>query len=160
MKDVFNLGITQISPIFIIDKLTTLKTKKSRMNILRQAWDSDSESFFIGLQISMDNDVDFMCDKVPAWSDDDCEETLSFEEFYIFYLAVKNMKYTKEEIDNKILELANKAGSKEWNIFYRKILLKKLQDILPMEEIIQFLKTIEDETKIDRSDTSVLLKRK
>lgn len=162
MKDVFNLGITDMPPVQIIDKLNKLKTKSSKLKLLRQAWDSDSETFFIGIQISMDKSVDFMCDKVPAWDDnEDGSDSLNFEEFYNFYLMVKSGRFNKETSHKKILELANKAGSREWNEFYRKILLKRLHYDLPIDIIITLLKQIDEENKSKiTQDVSVTLKRK
>lgn len=159
MKDIFNLGFLETSPLVIIDKLNTLKTKKSKLKVLQQAWDNDSEKFFIGLQISLDNDVDFKCKKVPAWNDDDMSEKLNFEKFYEFYMNVKHKILSNESINDTIIELANESGSKEWNIFYRKIILKKLQDDLPMDIIIEFLSTIEKQSCTKTDDVSIILKR-
>lgn len=163
MKDTFNLGITPMPPILIIDKLSSLKTKSSKLRLLKQAWDSDSESFFIGIQISLDNNVDFMQENVPAWDDnDDVSESLNFEDFYNFYLKTKSGEYTKEEAKTKILELANKAGSREWNEFYRKILLKRLHYDLPMDIITTLFKQIADENKkkLKQNVSVTLTKRK
>lgn len=159
MKDVFNLGFIETSPMVIIDKLTTLKTKKSKIKVLQQAWDTDSERFFIGLQISMDESVDFKCKKVPVWDDDDTSEKLNFEKFYEFYMNVKHEILSEEVINDTILDLANESGSREWNLFYRNILLKKLQTILPMDVIIEFLSTIEKQYTNNIEDVSIILKR-
>ncbi|AXH72729.1 MAG: hypothetical protein [Caudoviricetes sp.] len=160
MKDVFNLGFLETSPLVIIEKICSLKTKKAILKLLKQAWDNDSEKFFIGLQISLDCDVDFKCTKVPAWDDDGADELLDFEKFYELYIMVKNNKLTETEINSIILEMANSSGSKEWNLFYRKILLKKLQDDLPMDIIIEFLKGIEEKSTNVPQDVSVVLQRK
>ena len=162
MKDVFNLGITPMSPVMIIQKYEQLKTKSSKIKLIKQAWDADSESFFIGLQISMDNNVDFMSEKVPAWEDSDEEDSihLDFEKFYLFYLKVKNNQYTKDEIKSEILDLAQNAGTTEWNIFYRKILLKRLHIDIEISPIIEALKQIEkNNTKNTNKDVSEILRK-
>lgn len=159
MKDILNMGITEVPLPMALQKLLKSKTKTTRKKLLKKLWDNDDEEIFLGLELSIDSEIDFGVTSVPIWDDeDDGTIVLPFNEFYDFCMLVKFKKLSNSDIENKILELANKSGTFEWNNFYRLILLKKLQSILPVKDIVETLKEIKDEQS--KSDASVVLKRK
>lgn len=161
MKDILNMGITEVPLPMALQKLLKAKSKITRKKLLKKLWDNDDEEIFLGLELSIDNDINFGVTSVPIWDDaDDGTIVLPFNEFYDFCMLVKFKKIDKSDIEKKILELANKSGTFEWNNFYRLILLKKLQSTLPVKEIVETLKEIQDETKNNKSDANIILKRK
>jgi hypothetical protein len=103
---------------------------------LEQAWDQDSEEFWIGLSLGTSPDYDFKVTKVPALPDDDEEPgTLTFAEFYDLALKLHHGDLVGISAQDAIENAALSADAKEWNLWYRRILLKSLSKHLPMKTI-------------------------
>lgn len=125
----------------IIEKLKKAKSDKRRESIIKEAWETNSEEFFLGLQFSMDPLYDFKIKKVPKYEEaiDEVGE-FTFDDFFkIVTQITKSKNISLEEINAIIRDSAEKANPKEWNEFYRPILLKEFQDTLPMQSIISQL---------------------
>ena len=162
MKSVLNLGMTPIPVPMALQNLEKAKTKTTRKKIIRALWDNDDEEIFLGLEVSMDDSIDFMVNSVPLWDiEDDMKTVLDFNLFYQFCMNVKYKKLSKKDIENKILELANMAGSNEWNKFYRLIILKKLHTTLNLSEFTEVIKDIKTEMEKNKdSDVNIRLTRR
>lgn len=162
MKNVLNIGLTEVPLPMALQKLFAAKTKITKKKLLKKLWENDDEEIFIGLEISLDQSIDFGVSSVPIWDDDDDGTTvLDFNKFYNFCMLVKFKKINQKDINDKILGLANDSGTFEWNNFYRLILLKKLQSKLPMKEISEVLYEIQEENRKNIiSDADIFLKRK
>jgi hypothetical protein len=103
---------------------------------LEQAWDQDSEEFWIGLSLGTSPDYDFKVSNVPALPDDDEEPgTLTFAEFYDLALKLHHGDLVGISAQDAIENTALSADAKEWNLWYRRILLKSLSKHLPMKTI-------------------------
>lgn len=162
MKQTLNMGMTDIPIPMMLQKLRECKTKTSKKKYIKKLWDFDAEELFLGLELSMDNGIDFGTKSAPLWDDsDDGMVTLDFNKFYDLCMLIKYKKINKSLVPEKILELANEAGTDEWNNFYRLIILKKFHTTMPLKEIEEVLKEIKEERmKKIGNDTSVVLSRR
>lgn len=161
MKNILNIGLTSIPLPMALNKLLSAKTKTTRKKIIKKLWENDDEEIFLGLDISLDDSIDFIVTSVPIWDDEDDGTTvLDFNKFYEFCMEVKFKKLSKTDIDDKILKLANESGTYEWNNFYRLIILKKLQTKLPIKEIAETMQDIKKELEDNKkTDVNIVLKR-
>lgn len=131
-----------LPPLMIIDKLHKAKTEKQVEKIIKTAWERDSEEFFLGLQYSIDPLINFKVKKAAKYEDpaDDLPSNYKFDDFYnLMQSIVYSKNISMEEIKDKIRDSAQRCNPKEWNEFYRKIILKKLHTELPMDGIIKSL---------------------
>lgn len=156
----------------ILEQLSKAKSDKQIDKIITKAWDSDSQEFFLGLQLSIDDTVDFKVHKAPEYetSEDDGTNAFTFDDFYNLVLKITQSKNISiEEIKDLIREAAGKCNPKDWNLFYRKIILKKLHKDLKMSAIIKSLNRLTNpqgnanlthKTAKQTSDASVILSRK
>jgi hypothetical protein len=113
-----------------------LDPNSNHRTTLEQAWDQDSEEFWIGLSLGTSPDYDFKVNKVPALPEDDDEVgTLTFAEFYDLALKLHHEDLVGIAAQEAIEQAALSADAKEWNLWYRRILLKSLSKHFPMETI-------------------------
>lgn len=121
-------------PIDIVLKL--MDPNADHAKTIRDAWESDDEEFFIGLDMSTNRSLDFGIEKVPGLPEDDEEPgTLTFQQFYQLAMGLAHDKPSFDEASRAIEEAAMSANALEWNLWYRRILLKSLTKYLPMETI-------------------------
>ena len=138
--------IKKINPtpaIIIIQKLKSAKTNNNIKKIIKDAWSSDSEEFFIGLELSLEkNNVNLISVPFINDLDDGGPGNYSFLEFYKMYQDIKNNTLSEQSIKSLILDAATKSNITEWNEWYRRILLKKLHLDLPINDIILEIKNL------------------
>ena len=125
----------------ILDSLSKAKSDKRIEKIITDAWNRDSEEFFLGLQYSMDPLVDYKIHKCPRYEEDiDEDGDFTFDDFFILTnKIIKAKNISLEEIQDLIRDAASKANPKEWNNFYRRIILKELQNDIKISSIIPVL---------------------
>jgi hypothetical protein len=143
-------------PLEILEKLDQAKTDKKKLDIIKQAWDRDAEEFFFGVALAFDDNVDFGLKKVPEIQDvdDGAAGEFTFNDFCIL-----SQKLTKKELKGKavaeaIEDAALKSNISEWNLWYRRILLKTLHKYIPMEILKEFLMTLDHS---DQSKSSLVV---
>ncbi len=124
-------------PITIIQRLAAAKSKRSQQKIITDAWQSDSEEFFLGLEMALDPSQDFHLDSAPEIQDVDDGDpgTLTFSAFYLLAKSLANGDVKGEFAKRAVDEAAMKANISEWNLWYRRILLKTLDKSIPMDVI-------------------------
>ncbi len=127
----------QMKPITIIQKLDVAKSKRSQEKIIQDAWNSDSEDFFLGLEIALDPNMNFNLSTVPEIQDNDdgSEGDFTFKEFYLLAKQLANGQISGDASKKLLIDAAMKANISEWNLWYRRILLKTLPNYLPMDII-------------------------
>ena len=124
-------------PLMILEQLEKAKSSARIQKIIEKAWESDSESFFVGIQLALDKDI-LVPTSVPAWDDNDSTPgELTMEEFYSILQNIKLKKIT--DIKQTVIDMAEKSGTDEWNKWYRRIITKELINDLPMKNIIDVL---------------------
>ena len=127
-------------PLMIIEQLKKAKTPSRLQKIIEQAWESNSEGFFVGIQLSLDKDIPIP-ENIPLWDGEDSTPgEMTMEEFYSILQNIKHKKIT--DIKQTVIEMAEKSGTDEWNKWYRLILTKDLTKELPMDSIISVLKEL------------------
>ncbi|MNY21359.1 hypothetical protein D3C86_1548980 [compost metagenome] len=116
-------------------------TKKPELQreLILEAWQS-CDNFFVGLQLSCDPTTVIPVTKIPEIDfDDGSESEFTFSDFITLYDKVTQVGVDPAEAREFIIEAAMVADFTEWNTFYRRILLKKLQEDLPMDVITKVL---------------------
>lgn len=124
-------------------ELTEARTKKKRDAAVRRAW-NECEEFFLGLQMSMDATARPPLEKVPLFEeeDDGFEGSLSFAEFTTIWALITAEGCTAETARDVVRDAAERANVTEWNLWYRRILLKSLHKDLPMDRVVEVLKEL------------------
>lgn len=116
--------------------LSLLDPQGDHRTTIEQAWDQDAEQFWIGLSLGTSPDYNFGINKVPGLPEDDEEPgTLTFDEFYDLALKLHHGDLVGIAAQTAIEEVALKADAKEWNLWYRRILLKSIAKHFPMTTI-------------------------
>jgi hypothetical protein len=104
--------------------------------VLQQAWELDCEDFWIGLDLATSPDQQFNLSSVPALDLEDEEPgSLSFRDFFALAMQLASGNLQGQAADEAVEQAALIADAKEWNFWYRRILLKSLHKYLPMETI-------------------------
>lgn len=121
-------------PIDIVLRL--MDPQADHKAVIAEAWDQDCEEFFIGLDMAINPSYEFNLDKVPGLPEDDEEPgTLTFAQFFNAAMNLANGKLLPEQASQVVEDTAMTANALEWNMWYRRILLKSLHKHLPMETI-------------------------
>lgn len=105
--------------------------------LIQQAWASDSDEFFVGLSLATNPSLDFKVRNVPLIEDEDDNYpgSLTFNDFHDLALKLAYDELNEDEVKKALEDAAMIANAKEWNIWYRRILLKSLPKYLPMKAI-------------------------
>ena len=122
-----------MKPIDII--LSLMDPNADHSVALQTAWDENIEDFWIGLDLATSPNS-FNVTKVPALDPEDDEPgTLTFGEFFTLAMRLSSGNLQGKAADAAIEEMALTADATEWNLWYRRILLKSLSKHLPMSLI-------------------------
>lgn len=132
-----NAYISSMTPLQIIQKLNQAKTDKAKAKIIKIAWQSDCEDFFVGVELSFNLSVNFGLKSAPEIQDvdDGSPGSLSFKEFYQLAVQLSQSQLNPDQITESVTDAAMRANVTEWNEWYRRILLKTLPKYLPMNII-------------------------
>lgn len=105
--------------------------------LIRVAWEEDCEDFFIGLDLATNPSINFGLTAVPEIDeeDDGAPGTLTFAHFHKVALNIASGELDPAQTTKLLEDCALTANVSEWNLWYRRILLKSLCLHLPMEVI-------------------------
>lgn len=122
-------------PVDIIEKL--MDPTEDHPALIKWAWDNDQENFFVGIDLAVSPHYDFGIDKVPEIQDEDdeIESAFSFSDFYNLAMKLSKGELIGLEARTAIRDAAMIANVREWNLWYRRILLKNLHKHLPIQTI-------------------------
>lgn len=136
------------TPLEILEKLDQSKTDKKKLDIIKQAWDRDAEEFFFGVALAFDDNVDFGLKKVPEIQDEDdgAPGEFTFNDFCILSQKLTSKELKGKDVAKAIEDAAMQSNISEWNLWYRRILLKTLHKYLPMEVLKIFLTSLTNPT--------------
>lgn len=124
-----------IKPIDIV--LSLMDPTADHETVLKNVWNSNDEDFFIGLDLATNPQLDFHVDRVPALDEEDDEPgSLTFAQFYELAMVLAHETPSDNDIHRLIEETALIANAQEWNLWYRRILLKSLHKHLPMDVVV------------------------
>lgn len=125
-----------MKPVDIIEKL--MDPSEDHSSIIKWAWDNDLEDFFIGIDLAISPHYSFGIDKIPEIQDeeeDDIDSNFSFSDFYDLSMKLSKREIVGLEARIAIRNAAMNADVREWNLWYRRILLKNLHKYLPIQTI-------------------------
>lgn len=126
--------VEQVKPINIVALL--MDPQADHRAVLETAWDENIEDFWIGLDLATAPDRSFNVTSVPALDPEDTEPgTLTFADFFSLAMRLSTGNLQGQEADQAVEEAALTANALEWNLWYRRILLKSLSKYLPMDTI-------------------------
>jgi hypothetical protein len=130
-----------LTPVAIVQKLLIAKTKKLQEKILCDAWEFNCDDFFLGLQMAVDPDIKFNLISAPEIQDVDTGDpgTFTFVDFRKLAKNLVDKDIVGDVAKRAIVDAALKANITEWNLWYRRILLKTLPNVLPMDVVISTL---------------------
>lgn len=115
------------TPADVIEALAATASRKAKEDILQQAWDKGIKEFFEGALLAFDVLVTFGMKKVPLIDDSDpgpAPGNYTFAHFRTLCAALKNRKLTGHAARDAVLEAAESCNTHEWNLWYRRVLLK------------------------------------
>lgn len=122
-----------------LKRMEITKNQSLQRELILDAW-QNCEQFFIGLQFSVDPQYQVCLTKVPELQEDDgFEGTFTMDKFIHLFEKATDPNADPAEIRILALDAANESNFYEWNLFYRKILLKRLHDDMPMDLITNIL---------------------
>ena len=128
-----------MDPVKVVKRLKMAKKPELQLEIIKDAWENCDE-FWTGLQMSCDKTTSIPLEKIVAIETDDGNASeFSFQEFVNLYDQITQVGADPVEAKALVIDAAMRCEFNEWNMFYRKILQKRLQDDLPMELIGQEL---------------------
>lgn len=127
--------------IDIVKQLIQTSDIEKQTQIVKKAWEEDCDEFFVGIEMSLDESLDFKLKSVPEIQDpDDGEEgTFKFDDFKVLTAKLLDPELDDKTRKNLVNEAALSANITEWNLWYRRILLKNLHKYLPFEVIASTL---------------------
>jgi hypothetical protein len=121
-------------PIDIVVSL--MNPNQEASETIGRAWkqdDQNSEDFFTGLDLVLGS-MNFHFPKVPALAaDDPSTSSLSFQDFYQGLKGLAGL--SSDQAMERIEDLALQSNTQEWNLWYRRILMRTLPKFLPMAAI-------------------------
>jgi hypothetical protein len=121
-------------PVDIVIKLIGTGDPETQRAIIKEAWTADLIDFFIGLEIATNPKYDLGISSVFEIQDDDdgLPGDFTFLKFQDLVMKLSGRELAGPALKNALEQAAMTANITEWNLWYRKILLKKLHEILPM----------------------------
>ena len=125
----------------MFDKLAELETADAlhRHAILMDLWQTKKFGFFHGTRYGLDTKYEFNLTTAPLIDEaDDFQGEFDFQRFQLLIQTISIAPDTAQAQVRKAAELAN---AKEWNSFYRKILLKRVTWITA-SQFNSFLRTL------------------
>lgn len=121
-----------MKPIHYILKLSKTKNLDEKKSILREAAVDGCEELFLGFQLCFSKIYNFNITTAPliegefSFKDLNEEGIFSFQDFNNLASDILSNNFTSEEIKQRLYKSAENSNILEWNMFYRCILLKKM----------------------------------
>ena len=124
-------------PVDVVLQLMQTADKEQQSAIIREAWKQDITEFWIGLEMATGSSYDFGLKGVPFIDDEDDGDAgeFTFSDFYDLAIKLSCGDLRTREADNAVYSAAGVCNITEWNQWYRRILLKNLHLVLPMQLI-------------------------
>ena len=139
-----------MKPLDIIYSLSECKNKEDKKDILIGAWESGCEEFFAGLQMAYDPWIVFGLKKVPKILDEDEDGVWGWKDFVSLTNDLRSGKLSDNDIRDSLAEAVDLFSVREWNQWYRKILMKNLVVNISISEINEFLVSVKNTSYIIR----------
>lgn len=113
--------------VSILSRLSETTSRIEKESILSQAFIDEEFQLFEGLKLAYDPLITFGVAKVALIEeDDDFEGDFTFDDFKALANDLIARRLTGNAARDAIKDAASRASVKEWNLFYRRILLKDM----------------------------------
>ena len=137
------------APHDIIAALQDLRTHKDRRDLLERVWYAGNRDFFLGLRAALDPLVDYGVVRAPEYELDGSESaedltggSLTWAAFAALLDKLATRTLAGDAAIDAITEAAGQAGMLEWNLWFRRILLRDLRCGVTAKMVNQSLKKI------------------
>lgn len=139
-----------MKPIEIIQAVAKAENAAEQAEAFKSAWDTDCEEFFIGLDLATNPNITFGLAAVPEIDEEDDGDpgTLTFAHFHKVALNIASGELQPPQVRKLLEDCALTANISEWNLWYRRILLKNLQNHLPMDVLQNVLIQLTKESSV------------
>lgn len=132
----------------LIEKLEATSSLNDKKALLHEAFLSGNREFFTGARMAYNKLISFGVKKVPAIeAEDDGTGDFSFGDFAGLANKLRNRELTGHAARDALLAAAEVANVREWNTFYRRVLLRDLKVNAGASLINAVLKEIAEEDK-------------
>lgn len=115
----------------VIEQLEQTTSRLEKESIIQTAWDNHIYEFFDGAQLAYDPLITFGVKKVPLiesdLSDELFQSSITWDKFRDIALKLSQREITGNAARDLLRNLAETSSIKEWNTFYRRVLLKDLK---------------------------------
>ena len=131
----------------IIDDLIKLKSSKIKTkNYIKKLWKNDTIEELL-LLIDFNINIDNTNLHIPVFEDaEDNASIIKFNDFYVLINILKNTIDIKDK-EKLIEDFALECNEIIWNKIYQVVLKKELSSIINLEEIVETLKSLTENTK-------------
>ena len=114
----------------VIQDLEATSSRLGKEHILQTAWDNGILEFFQGAQMALDSLKTYGVKKVPlieGEEDSTFTSSLTWDKFVEITLKLESRQLTGNAARDMIRLLADASSTRDWNGFYRRVLLKDLK---------------------------------
>lgn len=118
----------------VIEKLEQTTSRLEKESIIQSAWDNKIDEFFDGAQLAYNPLITFGVKKVPLIDVSDTssldelfQSSLTWDKFKGIALKLSQREITGNAARDILRTLAEESSIKDWNTFYRRVLLKDLK---------------------------------
>jgi len=114
----------------VIEALEANNSRLEKEQLIQTAWDSGIIEFFEGAQMAYDALRTFGVKKVPLIESDDTSDTttmFNWDRFKSISQKLESRELTGNQARDVLRGAANVANVRDWNCFYRRVLLKNLK---------------------------------
>lgn len=118
------------TPADVILALEATNGRLDKERIIQSAWDLGITEFFEGAKMALDSLRTYGVKKVPLIEDEDdqgFQQTITWDSFLDLAGRLESRKLTGNAARDALRAAANISSRKDWNGFYRRILLKDLK---------------------------------
>lgn len=119
-----------MTPADVIAKLEATTKRTEKEAIVRAAWQAGCKEFFIGARMAYDALMTYGVKKVPLIEGEDdanFESTFTWEKFLSIAAKLERRELTGNTARDVLRAAADVASVRDWNFWYRRILLKDLK---------------------------------
>ena len=117
------------SPADVIEALSNTNSRLEKEAVIAAAWQNNIREFFVGAQLALDTLVTFGVKTVPLIEDDDGTAAGSYNWNQFSQLAnqLQQRSLTGHAARDALRAAAEVAPARDWNLWYRRLLLKDLK---------------------------------
>lgn len=119
-----------MKPVDVIKELSLTSGRLEKEEIVARAWENKCYDFFKGVTLAYNGMITFGIKKIPLIEDDEGEEVtnpLTFTQFEVLTRKLSARELTGNAAKKAVQDCALASTTEEWNLWYRRILLKDLE---------------------------------